>query len=306
MTALGPGSRSYRNSAVERGPGKLWSLWDMLELRAGAFVEAATAIANTVSYISGKSAAKPGEPSTFHEDKKLEGPDVTYVHLRLNTLLEHLDVLGADVTNVAVDDARKLVKSFWATWGTARGALQEVETTLRRELSLKAVLVLQTEELLYYAPKKPLFGADFEDKFKTEGAFELDEAAKCLALSRPTASVFHLMRILEIGIAALAGCLDIPDPVKPAERNWGVMLRKIKEEGIEKKWPTGADRMAGDGLLFEGMHASLDAVKNPWRNEIMHVAGKYTEDEAKHIFVAVGGFMKKLSARMDEKGLPKA
>jgi len=64
--------------------------------------------------------------------------------------------------------------------------------------------------------------------------------------------------------------------------------------------------MAGDGLLFEGLHATLDAVKNPWRNETMHVANKYTDDEAKHVFVAVEGFMKKLSARMDENGLPLA
>jgi hypothetical protein len=47
-------------------------------------------------------------------------------------------------------------------------------------------------------------------------------------------------------------------------------------------------------------------VKNPWRNETMHVSGKYTDDEAKHIFVAVEGFMKKLSDRMDEGGEPKA
>jgi hypothetical protein len=165
---------------------------------------------------------------------------------------------------------------------------------------------LGSQENALFAPKEPLFGGDFAEKFKTNGAFELDEAAKCRALSRPTAAVFHLMRILELGINALAASLGIPDPIKPAERNWAIILKKIKEDGIEQKWPTAADRMAGDGLLFESLHASLDAVKNPWRNEAMHVSGKYTDDEAKHIFVAVEGFMKKLSARMDESGLPLA
>ena len=46
--------------------------------------------------------------------------------------------------------------------------------------------------------------------------------------------------------------------------------------------------------------------QNPWRNETMHVSGKYTDDEAKHIFAAVEDFLKKLSAWMDKKREPKA
>jgi hypothetical protein len=57
---------------------------------------------------------------------------------------------------------------------------------------------------------------------------------------------------------------------------------------------------------LKDLHASLDAVKNPWRNSTMHVEKKYTDDEAQHIFAAVKGFMKKLAARMDENGEPKA
>jgi hypothetical protein len=198
------------------------------------------------------------------------------------------------------------MESSLATWDGAKGSLDELKRTLVRELSLKTVLVLQSQEAVLYTPREPLFGQHFAAKFATHGAFELDEAAKCRALSRPTAAVFHLMRILELGISALSACLSIPDPVKPAERNWAIILKKIKEDGIEKKWRTTADRMKGDGLLFESLHASLDAIKNPWRNETMHVSGKYTDDEAKHIFVAVEGFMKKLSSRMDENGLPLA
>lgn len=137
------------------------------------------------------------------------------------------------------------------------------------------------------------------------GAFELDEAAKCRALGRPTAAVFHLMRLMEIGVRATARCLGIPDPLKPAERNWGRILGGIKA-GIDAKWPTGSDRISGDGALFEALHASLDAVKNPWRNATMHVENKYTDSEAEMIFLAVKGFMTRLADRCDENGLPLA
>jgi hypothetical protein len=120
-----------------------------------------------------------------------------------------------------------------------------------------------------------------------------------------TACVFHLMRTMEIGILATARCLGIPDPAKPAERNWGHIIREIVN-GIGTKWPTTAARSTADGVLFEELHASLEAVRNPWRNATMHVEKKYTDDEAEHTFVAVKGFMTKLASRCDENGDPKA
>jgi hypothetical protein len=103
----------------------------------------------------------------------------------------------------------------------------------------------------------------------------------------------------------VARCLAIPDPTKPVERNWGFVLGEIWK-GIEAKWPTTGARMSGDGETFESLYASLDAVKNPWRNSTMHPANKYTDDEAEHIFLAVRAFMTKLAASCDENGLPLA
>jgi hypothetical protein len=299
-----------RPSPIPPQPHGLWSLWDMLELKAGAFVEAATSLAGTVSYIAGRSTAdlptESGGAGAFHDQAKLADEDRVFLKTRLTALSKHLDVLGADVTAVNIQDAEESLGHWWASWGTARQEFQEVQHTLKRELSLTTVLVLQAQETAYYEPKKPIFGKNFAEKFRTSGVFELDEAGKCFALGRPTACAFHLMRVMEIGIKALAASLQIPDPAKPAEKNWAVILRHIKQDGLDVRWPKSADRMSGDGFLFESLYASLDAVKNPWRNETMHPASKYTDDEARHIFVAVEGFMKKLSSRMDENGLPLA
>ena len=60
------------------------------------------------------------------------------------------------------------------------------------------------------------------------------------------------------------------------------------------------------GEFFDALYASLDAVKNPWRNATMHPANKYTQEEAEHIFVSVKGFMMKLASRCGENGEPKA
>ena len=200
---------------------------------------------------------------------------------------------------------RRLKDGEALTGGEFGTLLNELYERLYDECQMLTLLLLSSSECQRYAPTKPLFGTDFATKFQTNGAFELDEAAKCMALGRPTAAVFHLMRILELGIRALSACLGLPDPTKPAERNWAVILRTIWN-GIEKKWSQSSDRMSGDGHLFEDLYASLDAVKNPWRNATMHVEKKYTDDEAEHIFMAVMGFMKKIASRMDETGNPKA
>lgn len=67
---------------------------------------------------------------------------------------------------------------------------------MQRELSLVCLYVLEENKAGYFQPDDPLFGAVFERAFPS-AIFELEEAAKCLALDRPTAAVFHLMRIME-------------------------------------------------------------------------------------------------------------
>ena len=148
------------------------------------------------------------------------------------------------------------------------------------------------------------FPADVRAKFPS-AIFEIDEAANCLALERSTACVFHLMRVMEIAVRATAACLGVPDPTKPSEKNWGHMFGAIKA-GMQHKWPNATDRMSGDGQLFEGLMASLEAVKNPWRNATMHVENTYTVAEADRIRHAVEGLMITMAKRFDEKGDPKA
>lgn len=166
-------------------------------------------------------------------------------------------------------------------------------------------IALSAKERHYYLPSEPIFGTDVSTKFSKEASFEIDEAAKCLGLARPTAAVFHLMRTMEVGIKAVSRCLKIPDPIKPSEKNWGKMLEKIYLE-IDRRWPNSANRVHGDGRFFDDLHGLLEGVKNPWRNATMHVENRYTDDEAEHIFFAVRSFMKKLGSRCNEDGEPLA
>lgn len=185
-----------------------------------------------------------------------------------------------------------------------RALTSELLTRVMDDLESRVFLAVTPEAASFYQPKEALFGKAVESQFPSV-MFEIEEAGKCRAVGLYTACVFHLMRAFEVSIRAVARSLSIPDPLKPADRNWGNLLKAVKAE-IDRRWPASADRLHGDGRIFESIYASLDAVKNPWRNSTMHVEGKYTEEEARHIWNATEGFMRALSARCDEEGLPLA
>jgi hypothetical protein len=176
---------------------------------------------------------------------------------------------------------------------------------LEDEAAVSFFLSMTRLERNLFEPQKPLYGDDVAMKFPSI-AYEIDEAAKCLALGRSTASVFHSLRGLEAGIRATARCLGIPDPTRGVDRNWGNILNAIKGQ-IDSRWPKNTqDRLTEECRFFEDAHAALAAMMNPWRNAGMHLDRTYTEEDARHIREVVGGFMRKVASRMDEDGEPKA
>jgi len=187
---------------------------------------------------------------------------------------------------------------------TINDLIKDIGMRVRDELDARVVIFIAPEKLAFYKQITPIFGNEVAQKFPSL-AYEIEEAGKCLALDRSTASAFHSIRALEGAIRALARSLAIPDPVKAADRSWFKSLHAISNE-MSQRWPTAAERMSGDGRFFEEAHAALAAMQNPYRNATMHLDQKYTEEEAKDILNLVKAFMRKLTSRLDEDGLPLA
>jgi hypothetical protein len=236
-------------------------------------------------------------------------PDVKWAEATVKGNEQALTKHAATFSELGLDMCRihceRIVKALNQPPPEVGVMLAELMQRMYDECRLRRFMALSVKQADFAFPTKPLFGEDVNDKFPA-AAFEIDEAGKCLGLSRPTAGVFHCMRAMEISIAAVARCLGIPDPTKPAQRNWGAILKSFKDE-LERRnnsrpplWDIGSDR-----AYFEEVYVSLDAVRNPWRNATMHVENKYSDDEAEHVFVAVRGLMRKIASRMDENGEPK-
>jgi hypothetical protein len=71
------------------------------------------------------------------------------------------------------------------------------------------VLYQIAPEKVQYFDQPHLFGEDVSDQFPST-ILDIEEAGKCLAMSRNTSCVFHLMRVMEVGLRTLAATLKDP------------------------------------------------------------------------------------------------
>jgi hypothetical protein len=273
----------------------------MLRFDAEAFLRAYDTIVSLRLLVNSKE---------FPPDAKISFSDVgnpgqPSLGERVSILAQQLDHMGLSFTSVSVRHLIELLKNEPVLVQYVRDRVTDIGGRISDELKTKTFFCLgEHGELLDSAIDR--FGSDVGQKYPSAG-FDIEEAGKCLALQRPTATVFHTMRVLEIGLHSVSKCLSIPDPVTGAGRNWGAMLQKIKNEMERRSSPrTPGWTNPTDKDFFAEIYASLDAVRNVWRNATMHVEKKYTVEEAEHIWYSVSGFMRKLSSRCDEQGQPSA
>src|SRR5439155_6631659 len=77
--------------------------------------------------------------------------------------------------------------------------------------------------------KPALFGEQVTTAFPSV-AFDVEEAGNCYAFARPTACVFHLMRVMETGLKALGRSLNDPRFDPKTNPTWETILRRCDDE----------------------------------------------------------------------------
>ena len=135
----------------------------------------------------------------------------------------------------------------------------------------------------------PLFGEEVFQKFESSRE-DIEEAGKCLAVGRATASVFHLMRALESAVQKVGDKLGatITDS---AGRGlpWGVIAENMKPK-IDAM-PRGSDEQ----IKWYRVQSDLVVVNCAWRVPTNHPKETYTLEQATEVFDATKSFMRELS-----------
>jgi len=162
--------------------------------------------------------------------------------------------------------------------------IPEVQSRIQDELEQNLFMFIPPDRASRYDTPE-LLGAEVNKKFPTI-QYDVVEAGNCYAAGRSTAVVFHLMRIMEVGVQQLGAKLG----VKLAnEKNWQNILDEINKaiKALNQKAQTTKELAAASANLY--------SVKLAWRNEVMHPKDTYTLEEADNLIRQVHIFMEQLA-----------
>lgn len=259
-------------------PFQLMSLLDMLEKYGYAFYK----IGETLEGISTASEAAPKVA-----DDPLPEVNVIGLKERLEAVKDWCTSVGLNMSVRAVNRILELPSDVFK-YGTLKIILPELQRRIEDELDAAFFMHVPESKAVFYQNSN-LFGEDVVNKFPTT-VTDIAEAGSCIATGRFTACVFHLMRIMEIGVQQLGNKLGIQ---LTEEKNWQNILDGVNKAIRAMKPQTPQEKAERDS--YSAASAHLHNVKEAWRNRVMHPKETYTGEEAQAILDNVKTFIVHLS-----------
>src|SRR5580658_9536619 len=192
---------------------KLLSWWDMQRFSAATFQQIVTGLIFLISQIENLSKMAGGE------DVEAGDLAVKFVPMvvEFRSECEKLKLR----TSIAVADEFISLADGMTSKGLVQG-LRQLESVIRNEM--KGHLFFFVDEPQFYKQRQP-FGARVAVWFP-ELEYDITEAGNCIAFDLATACVFHLMRVMEVGVQRLGTRLGVP---LANELNWQVILDLINK-----------------------------------------------------------------------------
>jgi hypothetical protein len=185
-------------------------------------------------------------------------------------------------------------------WQWLMDQIHNLQNIIRKEAKSKVFFYIPPGRLKFWITKNnpyPL-GEDVHNAFPSTHQ-DAAEAGMCLAVARPTASVFHSMRVLETGLTALGSVFD----VSLAHTNWAPAIdeieRKIRDMHKDPKWKALPDCKALQEFYAQAA-SHFGILKDAWRNYTAHKRGVYTEERAALIYGNLKAFMQTLATTLHE------
>ena len=165
----------------------------------------------------------------------------------------------------------------------------------------KRVFLILDSERGKLANRSDLFGVSVTAAFPSAEA-DIREAGNCLAAECNTAAVFHLMRVAEIGLRALARDRRVRLPRKePLDlATWETIIKELEaaEDAIRQYPKTVAQ--AAQFAFHNAAMTRFSKFKNVFRHQLMNAREQFGPDHAMGLFEDVRAFMYTLANRIGE------
>lgn len=275
-------------------PRRLWSLLEIMNsFSPQVFLKLNMLIENLGHFASGVSDQKPDSTASVQRIKE---------RVRKSFDVEGLVYLcafhGLTASRITAEKIDRLDAS--ASLEQLCNLVNELQGRLIDELSEPRFFEVSDEEAGFYNnPRKgwePIL-----DRFPT-AIRDVEEASKTFAFGRHIACVFHLMRVLELGLRTLGKSLNDPSLDPKRNPSWRAILHKCDIE-LGKALQDRSPEWKTDDVFFSTATANLRAVQYAWRNPTMHIERTYNEEEAREVYLAARAFMRHLATKLSEESV---
>jgi hypothetical protein len=265
----------------QENPHGLKSLWNMLQRYAFGFYEVVCRLESL------------REQARIHRS-----PSGTLYEYSREDLLKNLREMRTECDVLALSHTSGLTSFFETkivqknkdyTYGDLLNDLDTLSYNFSNELSERVFFRVENKKLEYFQ-KKDLFGEKVAVAFPS-CISEIESAGNCYALEENEASVFHLMRVLERGLGALA----VKFAVDFKHTNWDNVIGQIESKIKKMDSSLGLDWKEQQRFCSQAA-TQFRFLKDAWRNHVMHVSNvPYDAGRAFSILVHVGEVMQALA-----------
>jgi hypothetical protein len=126
---------------------------------------------------------------------------------------------------------------------------------------------------------------------------DIEASYRCFIFDCYAAAMFHLMRVVEIGVLKLAKVAGLEDPTP----SWGAVLQYVERIVLRTKYEDVEPAVRPYRDMLGAVLPQMQAIQRAWRNKFAHIEDKIipaeiiSETVATEILVAVEAFMRQLA-----------
>lgn len=296
--ALAPNLPPWVNS-----PHTLISLWDMIQFLAADFAHDWQWLLNEKNQAYLMAASKENTTPTSHDINRLNGLLKGDDRLICKGLLHFCQKLGMEKSHGRIEHfLMKLnVTNSTPNFHVVHSELLGIEHALWEEMRERNFQYIPLSKSKLFE-QIALFGNSVNDAFPSAKS-EIRYAGNCLAVELNTGAVYHLMRVMEIGLRVLHKTLIRK---RPTNLNWNSLIeaidRAIEAKDKIKPWPA-AWKNKRQFYIESARHFFFFKDK---RNRTVHVDLPFddypspTSDQAFQIFDQIKSFMQHLATKVKE------
>jgi len=262
---------------VFENPAGLVSLHDMLKIRACDFISIGSGLQNIESQLASRPDQRPAWEQAFEE----------YLNL-LNFIELGAWDMGLTHTGKIARSIRDEQRGKTLSNEDIRRSLKEINRSFVQELESQVFLYINGPNTKWLH-RNDAFGSVVANSFRTCTA-DIWAAGNCLALELYDSCVFHLMRVVERGLAVMAAKFNVPSD----QRNWHNIIEEIESaiRKMDRSWGT-------DWKSLQSQYAEVACqfmfFKQAWRNHVAHGRDTYDLSRTMTILIATEHFMNRLA-----------